>query len=38
MKDRKKLQDILDSIQMIEDYSVSTYEEFLSDSKTQDAI
>ena len=38
MKDRKKLQDILDAIRMIEDYSVSTYEEFLEDSKTQDAI
>lgn len=38
MKDRKKLQDILDSIQTIEDYSVSTYKEFLEDSRTQDAI
>lgn len=38
MKDRKKIQDILDSIQTIEDYSVSSYEEFLGDSKTQDAI
>jgi uncharacterized protein with HEPN domain len=38
MNDRKKLQDVLDAIQTIEGYSVSTYEEFLKDSRTQDAI
>ena len=38
MKDKKKLQDIIDAIQMIESYSVSSYEEFLEDSRTQDAI
>ena len=38
MKDRNKLQDILDAINMIESYSVSSYKEFLEDSRTQDAI
>lgn len=38
MKDRKKLRDILDAIEAIEAYSVSSYEEFLADAKTQDAI
>jgi uncharacterized protein with HEPN domain len=38
MKDRKKLSDILDAITAIEAYSVSSYEEFLADTKTQDAI
>jgi uncharacterized protein with HEPN domain len=38
MKDRKKLRDILDAIDAIEAYSVSSYEEFLTDTKTQDAI
>ena len=38
MKDKKKLQDILAAIEAIETYSVSSYDEFLSDSKTQDAI
>jgi uncharacterized protein with HEPN domain len=38
MKDEQKLQDILDAIQRIENYSVSTYEEFQKDSKTQNAI
>lgn len=38
MKDRKKLRDILDAIEAIEAYSVSSYEEFLADTKTQDAI
>jgi uncharacterized protein with HEPN domain len=38
MKDRKKLRDILDAITAIEAYSVSSYDEFLADTKTQDAI
>ncbi len=38
MKDEKKLQDILDAIEAIETYSVSSYEEFVEDHKTQDAI
>jgi uncharacterized protein with HEPN domain len=38
MKDHQKLQDILDAIEKIEAYSVSSYDEFLADSKTQDAI
>lgn len=38
MKDEKKLQDILDAISSIELYSVSDYETFLEDEKTQDAI
>lgn len=38
MKDKKKLRDILDAISAIEEYSVSSYEEFLADTKTQDAI
>lgn len=38
MKDKKKLHDILDAIEAIESYSVPSYEEFLADSKTQDAI
>lgn len=38
MKDEKKLQDILDAIEAIEAYSVSSYDEFVEDHKTQDAI
>ena len=38
MKDEKKLRDILDAISSIELYSVSDYEAFLEDEKTQDAI
>jgi uncharacterized protein with HEPN domain len=38
MKNKKQLQDILAAIEAIETYSVSSYDEFLSDSKTQDAI
>ena len=38
MNDQKKLRDILGAIEAIEDYSVSSYDEFLADSKTQDAI
>jgi uncharacterized protein with HEPN domain len=38
MNDRKKLRDIVDAIEAIEAYSVSSYEEFLADGKTQDAI
>ena len=38
MKDNKKLLDILDAIEAIESYSVSRYDEFLADTKTQDAI
>ena len=38
MNDRKKLRDILDAIEAIEAYSVSSFDEFLADAKTQDAI
>ncbi len=38
MRDKKKLQDILDAIVAIETYAVSSYDEFLADTKTQDAI
>ena len=38
MNDRKKLRDILDAIEAIGAYSVSSYEQFLADTKTQDAI
>jgi uncharacterized protein with HEPN domain len=38
MNDKKKLRDIVDAIESIETYSVSSYEEFLADAKTQDAI
>jgi uncharacterized protein with HEPN domain len=38
MNDRKKLRDIVDAIKAIEAYSVSSYDEFLADAKTQDAI
>jgi uncharacterized protein with HEPN domain len=38
MKDKKRLQDILNAIEAIEAYSVSNYDEFITDSKTQDAI
>ena len=36
MRDKKKLQD--NAIEAIEAYSVSSYDEFLADPKTQDAI
>ena len=38
MKDEKRLRDILDAIKAIDSYSVSSYDEFIADSKTQDAI
>ena len=38
MKDKQKLLDILDAIERIEAYSVSSYDDFLSDPKTQDAV
>ncbi|MBA3074525.1 MAG: DUF86 domain-containing protein [Anaerolineae bacterium] len=39
MKDKNKLlQDMLEAISSIEAYSVPTYEIFMSDDKTQDAI
>jgi uncharacterized protein with HEPN domain len=38
VKDEKRLQDILDAIEAIEAYSVSSYDEFVEDHKTQDAI
>ena len=37
-KDEKRLQDILDAIDAIESYGVASYEDFLADGKTQDAI
>ena len=38
MNDKKKLRDIVYAIEAIEGYSVSSYDEFLTDEKTQDAI
>jgi len=38
MNDEKRLRDILNAIESIESYPVSSYEEFVSDGKTQDAI
>ncbi len=38
MKDEKRFHDILDAIEAIEAYSVSSYDEFIEDHKTQDAI
>jgi uncharacterized protein with HEPN domain len=39
MKDvQQLLQDMLESIRAIESYTVSSYEAFLADEKTQDAI
>lgn len=38
MKDKKLLQDILEAIEAIEDYSVATYDDFVANSITQDAI
>lgn len=38
MNDMQRLSDIVDAIEAIETYSVSSYDEFLADTKTQDAI
>ena len=38
MRDQKRLEDILVAIRSIETYAVSSYEKFLEDSKSQDAI
>lgn len=38
MNDRKRLKDILSAIEAIESYRVSSYAEFQSNPKTQDAI
>ena len=38
MKDQKRLRDILGAIKAIDSYSVSSYDEFIADTKTQDAI
>ncbi|MBC8336238.1 MAG: DUF86 domain-containing protein [Anaerolineales bacterium] len=38
MKDNKRLHDILDAIIAIESYALFSYEEFIADHKTQDAI
>ncbi len=38
MKDRQRLKDILDAIEAIQSYAVSSYDEFVRDHKTQDAI
>lgn len=38
MKNKKRLQDILEAIEAIESYQVASYDEFLADLKTQDAI
>ena len=38
MKDEKRLRDILNAIKAIDSYSVSSYDQFIADTKTQDAI
>lgn len=38
MKDQKRLEDILDAIITIESYTIGSYDDFLDDSKTQEAI
>ena len=38
MKDVKRLHEILGAIKAIESYSVSSYDAFIKDTKTQDAI
>jgi len=38
VKDAQRLKDILAAIETIESYSVSSYENFAADAKTQDAI
>jgi uncharacterized protein with HEPN domain len=38
MKEKRKLHDILEAIEAIETYTVPSYDEFVADSKTQDAI
>lgn len=38
MNENKRLKDILNALQSIERYRVATFEEFLTDIKTQDAI
>ena len=38
MKDEKRLRDILGAIKAIESYSVSSYDEFIAETKTQEAI
>lgn len=38
MKDKNRLHDILAAIETIESYSVSSYEDFISNEKTKDAI
>ena len=38
MKDEKRLRDILGAIKAIDSYSVSSYDEFIADTKTQEAI
>lgn len=36
--DKERMNDILSAIESIESYSISTYEEFFNDGKTQDAV
>jgi uncharacterized protein with HEPN domain len=38
MKDQQRLRDIAKAIETIESFAVSSYDEFLADVKTQDAI
>ena len=38
MKNKTRLQDMIDAIESIEAYQLSNYEKFVSDDKTQDAI
>lgn len=38
MKDQQRLKDMLAAIDAVEDYAVSSFEQFVEDQKTQDAI
>jgi uncharacterized protein with HEPN domain len=38
MNDKKRIQDIVDAIVLIESFKVSSYEEFIADPKTQTAV
>lgn len=38
MKDQQRIADMLAAIEAIESYTVSTYQRFLADHKTQDAV
>ncbi|MCL5429342.1 MAG: DUF86 domain-containing protein [Chloroflexi bacterium] len=38
MKDQQRLKDMLAAVEAIKSYAVTDYQQFLSDSKTQDAV